>query len=111
MSNEHGTFINDEVHLNDVEKILGQCGRMLSGSKSGYRNKYPNNVVGFNCNIVANGVKVWYGDVDVTKDIDKLKKIANVLKTDIYVINEMDGRFENEHSPKLDNPIAVIKRK
>nr|HPI82220.1 hypothetical protein [Candidatus Paceibacterota bacterium] len=42
-------------------------GRMISGSKSGYRDRYPENLVVFNANIVTKKRgKVWHGDLDVT---------------------------------------------
>ena len=72
-------------------------GRMISGSKSGYRERYPNNEVVFNANIViASRGKVWYGDLDLTLDMEALQQVAGVLKEPLYVLREMDARFENE---------------
>jgi hypothetical protein len=73
-------------------------GRMISFSKSSYREKYPDNEVYFNANIFVLGEgKVWYGDVDVTKDTDSLQNVAREMGKDLYILSEMDGRFENEN--------------
>lgn len=72
-------------------------GRMISASKSEYRERYPDNKVVFNANIFLLGEgKIWYGDLDITRDIDKLESVAKELGKDIYILREMDGRFENE---------------
>jgi hypothetical protein len=72
-------------------------GRMISHSKSGYRDKFPENEVYFNANIFVLGEgKIWYGDLDVTKDMDRLENIAKELGKDLYILREMDGRFGNE---------------
>ncbi len=75
-------------------------GRMISGSKSFYRSQFPNNKVIFNANIVVESQgKVWYGDIDITRDEEQLQEIANELGENIYILYEMDARFENENKP------------
>jgi hypothetical protein len=75
-------------------------GRMISGSKSGYKEKYPNNKVVFNANIVTKSRgKIWYGDLDLTLDTAQLMNVARELKEPLYVLYEMDARFENEDQP------------
>jgi hypothetical protein len=72
-------------------------GRMLSWSKSGYREKFPENEVYFNANIFLLGEgKVWYGDLDVTRDFSILQKIASSLGKSIYILRELDGRLDKE---------------
>lgn len=72
--------------------------RMLGYSKGHYIDANPDNFVLFNANIVSNneGGKVWYGDLDLTKDFDQLKHIAEEMDDTFYFLREMDGRFENE---------------
>jgi hypothetical protein len=71
--------------------------RMISHSKSGYRDKFPDNEVYFNGNIFVLGEgKIWYGDIDVTKEREKLENIAREIGKDLYILSEMDGRFGNE---------------
>jgi hypothetical protein len=79
----------------ESEKLF--CGRLISYSKSGYIDKNPDNEVYFNANIFVLGEgKVWYGDIDVTKEREILESIAGQIGKDLYILREMDGRFGNE---------------
>jgi hypothetical protein len=72
-------------------------GRMVSASKSSYRERYPDHEVCFNANVFsAQQGKIWYGDLDITLDGEKLDRIAESLGEKLFVLREMDGRFENE---------------
>ncbi|HRT03412.1 MAG TPA: hypothetical protein P5513_05690 [Candidatus Diapherotrites archaeon] len=87
----------------DLYKIFSdnglRLGRMISGSKSWYSEKYPDHLVIFNANIITESRgKIWYGDLDITFEIEKLKKIAKILNEDLYVLYESDARFENENA-------------
>jgi hypothetical protein len=89
--------------MNPITDIFEQNGfrvaRLLSYSKSIYRKTYPNNEVYFNANIFnESGQKVWHGDLDLTLDTKKLKKIAQSLGTNLYILREMDGRFGAENT-------------
>jgi len=90
-----------------AQEILGHLGAMISGSKSGYSRNYPDNFPVFNSNIIAvkgdSVEKIWFGDIDVTKSAEKLEKLAIEVEADIYVLREMDARFENENKPRLEN--------
>jgi hypothetical protein len=60
--------------------------------------KFPDNEVYFNSNIFVLGEgKIWYGDIDVTKEREKLENIAKEMGKDLYILRERDGRFENEN--------------
>lgn len=73
-------------------------GRMISGSKSGYCKRYPDNEVYFNGNIVIKELgKIWWGDIDVTKDFNTLTNIANEIGQDLYILYESACRFANEN--------------
>jgi len=75
-------------------------GRVLSMSKTSYQDKYPGNHVLFNANIFVLGEgKVWYGDIDITRDFDALHNIAVQIGKTLFILREMDGRFENESLP------------
>ena len=77
------------------EKLLS--GRIISFSKSGYREEFPDNEVYFNSNIfVLEEGKIWYGDIDVTKEKEQLENVAREIGKDLYILREMDGRFGNE---------------
>ena len=92
-----------------IKEVLGYNGRMISGSKSGYRKQFPKNVAVFNANLCTTEGKFWYGDIDLTADKSKLVFLAKELDKDIYVLYEMDARFENEKNPLLDRAIIVFK--
>jgi hypothetical protein len=82
------TFVSNGLHT----------ARMISYSKSTYRQRNPDNEVYFNANIFVLGEgKVWLGDLDVTKDRETLQKIATEIGKDLYIVRELDGRFENEN--------------
>lgn len=79
-------------------KELGPKGHMISSSKGRYRYDNPTNFVVFNANLfISQPVeKIWYGDVDLTLDSEKIKRISSLLKTNVLVLSEMDGRFDKE---------------
>ena len=87
--------------------VLGHPGRMISGSKSGYRNRFPDNRPVFNANVCVESGKIWYGDLDLTLDGEKLQQLADELGEKVYVLYEMDARFENEESPLLGQAIET----
>lgn len=92
--------------------ILGWEGRMISGSKSGYGRRYPDNLAVFNANVVADmepAKKVWYGDLDVTLDLPKLKELSKEIGLDILVLWEWDGRFENEEKPRVESAVIRVR--
>lgn len=85
-----------------MEKIFSEedlpNGRIISYSKSSYREKFPENEVYFNANIFVLGEgKIWYGDLDLTRDREKLERIATHFGRDLFILRELDGRFENEN--------------
>jgi len=91
-----------------AEKILGFPGHLISWSKSGYRKFNPTHLVIFNSNICIEEGKIWYGDLDITVSHKFLLKLAEKLNKVIYVLYEMDGRFENETKPKIENHVIRI---
>ncbi len=79
---------------NLVEEQGLHCGRMVSGSKQAPK--------GCKCVWNANLVspsrgKFWYGDINLTKEGDKLKKAAEQAGEPIYVLYESDCRFRTEN--------------
>ena len=80
-------------------------GRMMSGSKR----HTPGHVEVYNANIFTReGGKVWFGDLDLTADADRLKEFAAEQGHELYVLHEMDGRFEYERKPRWDRAVARI---
>ncbi len=89
-----------------IIKNLGMMGRLISWSKSSYRDKHPDNIVVFNANICVGLEKIWFGDIDVTLSKDKLIEISKEINDVVFVLSEMDGRFENENEPRINNYIV-----
>ena len=82
-------------------------GRMISGSKSGYVDRYPANFTVFNSRIYdletfekhknkaildffeGQPIEIWYGDLDLTKDLYELYLIS--LTIGAFVITRESG--------------------
>ncbi|MFN5249952.1 MAG: hypothetical protein ACK5DE_02835 [Bacteroidota bacterium] len=73
--------------------------RMIAYSKSTYIKVHPDNKVVFNANIATREGKIWWGDLDITKDLENLQKAADELDTTLYILREMDYRFGKETRP------------
>jgi len=91
----------------DFNKIFTQNGlnngRMISFSKSIYRENNPDHDVIFNANVFTlNDGKIWYGDLDLTLNSGTLLNISKEIKQRLYVLREHDGRFENEELDKKE---------
>ena len=93
--------------MEDLLYKLGWPGRMISASKSGYREQYPDNLSIFNANVCTDEGKIWWGDIDVTLSKEDLINLAVGTGKTVYVLYEMDGRFENEDNPKIEE--AAVK--
>jgi hypothetical protein len=91
-------------------RILGHQGKMISGSKSGYRRARPENLAVFNSNVCVvrrfilkkRGEKIWYGDIDITESREQLKELAREIGKEICVLYESDARFEKEKNPVIE---------
>jgi len=91
-----------------INKHLGFPGVMLSGSKDAPKSKFGTHFVVWNSNIVVEGYgKVWYGDFNITRSEGVLIALARDLGRKVYVLREMDGRFDNEKTPKTDHAIFI----
>lgn len=92
------------IAIETAKSILGYPGVILHASK---RNAKPSVV--FNSNVcIRSAGKIWFGDVDIKKDAKSLTKLAMAFKEPVYVLKEMDGRFENEQYPLFDKAVAVF---
>ncbi len=89
-----------------AEELLGYCGRMLDGNKMRYRSENPENLVVHNANVCTETGKVWFGDIDVTKNEENLKTLAERLGAKVFVLREHDARFSNEEKPLLEKAVA-----
>ena len=80
-------------------------GRMISFDK-----KCPkDHICVFNANIcIKSRGKIWFGDLDITADEEKLRAFAARQGEDLYILREMDARFRNEDTPKYENAVAIV---
>lgn len=78
-------------------------GRMVSSTKTTPEGK----TYIFNANICTKTYgKIWFGDLRLEDDAEKLQEFANKLGETIYILREHDARFENEVRPKISNAVA-----
>jgi hypothetical protein len=72
---------------------LARPGRMISASRSGYIQRYPNHVVAFNAGLYLKSKgHIWSGDLDVNRDTSRLRVIATQLGEDLFILREADFR-------------------
>jgi hypothetical protein len=76
-----------------------ELSRMISFSKSTYVSRHPNHRAVFNANVITARGKIWWGDLDLADDSEKLQQVANILDCNIYILREMDYRFDTENRP------------
>jgi len=104
------------VNQKEIEKIFRLRGllinRMISASKSIYRQAHPEHRILFNANIFIKKLgKIWYGDLDITKEAFFLQEVANESGKELIVVPEMFGRFGAEDRPFkkiMDNAYAIF---
>jgi hypothetical protein len=92
-----------------IQELMGYPGTMLSGSKRAPETKGKGeHLCVWNANLIVEGYnKIWFGDINLTRDEEKIKKIALHLKAKLYVLREMDARFSNENNPQIQNAVYV----
>lgn len=95
-------------HERAARESLGFAGRMLGASKGRYRMRYSEDVVVFNANVVTSVRKIWHGDLNITRDLKFLKKLAKEIDTNVYVMSESDARFEKEINYDVSLAVALI---
>lgn len=93
-----------------VRKTLGPPGRLLGPSKGQWRTDHPDAKPVFNANVYLGADKVWYGDLDLADQdfMRKLQGLADANGLTVRVLEEMNGRFENEDKPVFSAAVAMI---
>lgn len=93
-----------------AQAILGPPGRMLTLSKENFERRHPTRAVAFNANVCtrAHG-KVWFGDIDLTREDHLLAQLAAILGEAVYVIRERDARFASEGAPLFECSVFVVR--
>lgn len=93
--------------ITKIRDLLEQNGLSLGRMISPNKRSPEGHFCVFNANIITriNG-KVWWGDLDLTKEGEILKKIATETGEQLYVLCEMDCRFDTEN----DSVHTLIKK-
>jgi hypothetical protein len=104
LTGEYPSDFKPTVTVQEVQKHFDAFefydARMIGGAKWEYTEQHPDDLIVFNANVLMPGYgKVWYGDLNLSEDYKTLKKIAESLNTDLYVLWEMDARFGEEMKP------------
>lgn len=63
-------------------------GNVLEGSKKQYKELHPDNFVIYNASLISETEYLWYGDIDLTLDREKIQTIAKRLNINISLIKE-----------------------
>lgn len=112
-----------KITVEEARKVFGKFkmpfGRMVGGSKSGYRKMCPDNLVVFNARIydektfekhknkkikdffAGQDIELWYGDIDFNKDIKILSEISRELKMSLVITQEMGNAIMKIISPSF----------
>lgn len=70
------------------------CGRTISA----YKESPKGCICVWNANIITKSSgKVWYGDLNLTREGKYLKKMASEIGEPLYILREMDCRFSSEN--------------
>lgn len=108
-------FIEDPYFCEILLKNGLNLGRVICAHKSTYCKEHEGELIIFNANIITKKLgKIWYGDLNITLDFDKLKSVADSMQEDLYILMEGDARFGYENRPietLLKLARAVIKCK
>lgn len=96
-------------YIEIFQKYGFNFGRMISGSKSGYHERNPENLIIFNARIYAKSdylnnlvdikdffkgqdLEIWYGDLDISKDIYKLYRIYIETNQSLVITGETGNK-------------------
>ena len=97
-----------DLHASAIAACLGEPGRLVGLSKSGYLDAHPTHLAVFNANVCFVGGKVWWGDFDLTRHEQQLAELAALTGQTVYLLYESDGRFVHEATPLLDRAVYSV---
>ena len=93
----------------ELETHLGANGKSFR-LKQRYR-KYQNHLLIHRANLCLESFGViWSGDLDFTMEESFLKKLCKKHNLSIYILKELDGRF-NPQNPPLEKSLIKINNK
>ena len=83
---------------------------MIASSKSMYISERPNNQAVFNANVATDQGKIWWGDLELADDYEKLQQVANDLNCNLYILHAADYRFGKENRPFSEVEKLAVKK-
>jgi len=85
-------------------EILGNQGRYLGDDKDAVAESRPDQEVLFNaCIFDVEGTEIWFGDISLPADAERLKRLARRLG-EIYLAPELPYRWEGLPKPPALDP-------
>lgn len=87
-----------------------ELSRMIAYSRRVYLSRRPNNQALFNANVVTDQGKIWWGDLDLADDSEKLQDVANELRATLYILREADYRFNTNKRPLNEVKKIAVKK-
>lgn len=82
-----------------------RAGRMISGSKISPKGE----VCVWNANLCTKSKgKFWFGDLNLTHDLEQLQQAAFEQGESVYILRERDARFQSEANPRFENAVAKV---
>jgi hypothetical protein len=100
--------MNKDYKYKDAFKRIGfNLGRLVAYNKAAYAARNPDHLIIFNASIFTlQSGKVWFGDLNINIDLNKLQRVADELKEELFILNEVDARFNGE---KVATSIVIKK--
>ncbi len=90
------------IEISDlIELVFGPPGATLNATKSDPKILY-------NANLIVGDTKVWYGDFNFISKKYKLQDLARTINMKVYLLCEMDARFDNEENPLLNKAVLAF---
>jgi len=91
-----------------AQSILGTSGRSISGCPTLYREAHPAHIIMYNIILCTENEKLWFGDIDVTRELILLRKVSNEVKQDIYMMKYFRPRAFYDSRPDLTGYLLRI---
>jgi hypothetical protein len=113
---DHRDLLDPNRH--PVERLMDlklmPSGRIMSASKTAWTRAFPTEVGIFNANVFARPeggqvMKVWHGDLNLTREEPALVQVAAASGQTIWVLFERDGRFGGkDEEPELGRAVLCL---
>lgn len=101
-------FFSRIVEPFDINKVH----RILATNRKYYQYIYPRSIIYFDAIIIdKTGKLIWYGDLDITRDLADLIKLSKKLKTILYIASPNTQLTVSPTTVKFESPEKVYQYK